>query len=141
MPFSWSGCVLGYILASYVRYGPSRMATESAAKILDLSHLCGPNSVGTVSVPNAKTEMGPLLRSRWCGHDSPCLRLKAAKLLQDWVSDHQLGAGCNSREGRLYRETTGNVHVPRGNDLSKDDRKEVRLGETLCLRNGHHVPT
>ena len=89
--------------------------------------------------------MGALLRNRWCGHDQPCLRLRVTKLLQDRVSDHQLGAGCTSREGRLYRETTGNVHVPRGNDLIErrrsHDRKEVGLGKTLCLRNGHHDPT
>lgn len=43
--------------------------------------------------------------------------LEAAKLLQDWASDRQLGAGCTSREGSWYRRTTVNVHVPRGKDL------------------------
>ncbi len=88
--------------------------------------------------------MGALLRNLCSCHDQPCLRLRAAKLLQDWASDQQLGAGCTSREGSLYRSTTINVHVPRGNDLIErrlsHDREDVGLGETLWPRNGQNVP-
>ena len=88
--------------------------------------------------------MGALLSNRWCYHYCPCLRFRAANLLQDWVSDQQLGAGCTSREGSLCRGMTVNVHNPRGTGLIERRlghvREDVGLGESLCPRNGQNVP-